>query len=232
MKVLEPLQRPFYAVIRPLVGWLLKSGVHPNTITTFGAALVIASGAAYGIGDFRYGGLLLLLSGLVDTLDGQVAREGRKTSAFGAFYDSTLDRVGDGASFIGIGAWLLWAPDVQWRFQAVVLAMVTILLSLLVSYTRARAEGLGIDCKVGIAQRAERIVGLGLLTLVFGPGPRGLVVTGVMALLSLLSFITVIQRFHHVYRTTRHRAPDDLPVVKPTSRGDARRALDPVAKRT
>ena len=115
--------------------------------------------------------LLLLLSGVVDTLDGQVARGGAMVTKFGAFYDSTLDRVGDGATFIGIGAFLLIAPDVAFRIPAVIVCMVAILSSLLVSYARARAEGLGLDCKVGIAQRAERILGLGVASVLVGAGP-------------------------------------------------------------
>ena len=93
---------------------------------------------------------------------------------FGAFYDSTLDRVGDGATFIGIGAFLLTAPGRGLPDPAVILCMVAILGSLLVSYARARAEGLGLDCKVGIAQRAERILRLGLASLLVGAGPHAL----------------------------------------------------------
>ncbi|MBK7596558.1 MAG: CDP-alcohol phosphatidyltransferase family protein [Gemmatimonadetes bacterium] len=121
--------------------------------------MILASAVAFGAGAIRWGGLLLLISGMIDTLDGQVARLGGQESRFGAFYDSTLDRVGDGASFIGIAAYLMRAPDVRWRDGAVVLCMVGIVAALLVSYMRARAEGLGLECKVGTAQRAERILG-------------------------------------------------------------------------
>jgi CDP-diacylglycerol--glycerol-3-phosphate 3-phosphatidyltransferase len=143
---------------------------------------------------------------------------------FGAFYDSTLDRVGDGATFIGIGAFLLTAPDVAYRTPAVIACMVAILSSLLVSYARARAEGLGLDCKVGIAQRAERILGLGVASLVAGAGPRALLLEGLVALLAVASIITVIQRFVYV-----HRAANG--VEEPRSRPLERAAaLDPLAK--
>lgn len=118
---------------------------------------------------------------------------------FGAFYDSTLDRVGDGATFIGIGAFLLTAPDVAYRIPAVILCMVAILGSVLVSYARARAEGLGLDCKVGIAQRAERVLGLGVASVVFGAGPQALLLEAIVALLAIASIITVVQRFLYVY---------------------------------
>ena len=119
------------------------------------------------------------MSGIIDTLDGAVARATAQVTKFGAFYDSTLDRIGDGATFIGIAVCLLTTPpDVAYRVPAIITCMAAIIASLLVSYARARAEGLGIDCKVGIAQRAERIVGLGLASLFVGAGHPGMVLGG------------------------------------------------------
>lgn len=201
-KLLGALERPFYATVRPAVAWLVRLGVRPNTITTIGTAFVLVSAVAYGLGQIRLGGLLLLVSGVVDTLDGQVARTSAQTTKFGAFYDSTVDRIGDGATFIGIGAFLLTAPDVAYRTWAVLACMVAVLASLLVSYARARAEGLGIDCKVGIAQRAERILLVGLASLVIGAGPQALVLEVIVAILALMSAITVVQRFVYVYKVT------------------------------
>ena len=200
MKLLGALEKPFYAAVDPLVAWLIRSGVRPNTITTIGTGLVLVSALAFGLGHIRIGGLLLLLSGVTDTLDGQVARGGAMVTKFGAFYDSTLDRVGDGATFIGIGAFFLTGPDVAYRTSAVIACMVAILSSLLVSYARARAEGLGIDCKVGIAQRAERILLVGVCSLLVGAGTHALLLEGVVALLAVASVITVVQRFVYVYR--------------------------------
>jgi CDP-diacylglycerol--glycerol-3-phosphate 3-phosphatidyltransferase len=200
VKLTSDLEKPFYAAVNPLVDRLIRAGVRPNTITTIGTGLVLVSAIVYATGHIRIGGLLLLLSGVADTLDGQVARGGAMVTRFGAFYDSTLDRVGDGATFIGIGAFLLTAPDVAYRSQAVILCMVAILGSLLVSYARARAEGLGLDCKVGIAQRAERILGLGLASVAFGAGPHALLLEAIVALLAFASLITVVQRFVYVYR--------------------------------
>ena len=200
MKLLGSLEKPFYATVNPLVERLIRAGVRPNTITTVGTGLVLVSAVLYASGHVRMGGALLLLSGIADTLDGQVARGGAMVTRFGAFYDSTLDRVGDGATFIGIGAFLLTAPDVAYRTPAAILCMVAILASVLVSYARARAEGLGLDCKVGIAQRAERILGLGVASLVFGAGPHALLMEAIVALLAIASIITVVQRFVYVYR--------------------------------
>ena len=200
MKLLGALERPYYALVRLPVDALIRAGVRPNTITTIGTGFVLISALAYAFGSLRLGGALLLVSGIVDTLDGQVARGSAQVTRFGAFYDSTLDRVGDGATFIGLGVFFMTAPDVAWRIPAVILCMVAILASLLVSYARARAEGLGIDCKVGIAQRAERILGLGLVSLVFGAALRSQVLLAVVALLAVASIITVVQRFVYVHR--------------------------------
>ncbi len=184
----------------PFVRAFLRLGVTPNTLTTIGALLIALSAVAYGMDHIRSGGALLLASGILDTLDGQVARSSDRATKWGAFYDSTLDRMGDGALFIGIAAYLIYAPGVRAREFAVILCMVGILSALLVSYMRARAEGLGLECRVGIAQRAERILGLGLSTLILGAGPGGLVLTIVVGILTGLSLITVGQRFVYVHR--------------------------------
>lgn len=204
MTKLVPLavEQGFLRATEPLVRWLLRVGVTPNLITTFGALVIVASGLAYGFGAIHLGGWLVLFSGVVDTLDGQVARLGAQTSKFGAFYDSTLDRIGDGVCFIGIATWMLYAPDVRWREPVVILCMVGVLASLVVSYQRARAEGLGLECKVGIAQRAERIVLLGLPTALVGAGPGGVVLTAIVVVLTVLSIITVGQRFAWVHKAS------------------------------
>lgn len=211
------LERGYYSATEPLVRWLVRSGVQPNTITTVGTLLVVVSAVCYGVGSIRLGGAFLLLSGALDTLDGAVARQSGAATDFGAFYDSTLDRVSDGATFIGIATYLLFAPDVAYRNLAIILAMIATLASLVVSYARARAQGLGIDCRVGIAQRTERVVGLGAVSLLVGAGPRAIVLEGIVAILAVASIITVVQRVHFVYRATesawRHRAPEPTPAV-------------------
>lgn len=184
----------------PLVRALLRSGITPNALTTIGAVLIGLSAVAYGLGHMHWGGILLLGSGLIDTLDGSVARLSDNTTKWGAFYDSVLDRAGDGALFIGLASWMIYAPDIQFRELSIVACMVGILTSLLVSYIRARAESLGMDGKVGIAQRAERILGLGFTTIVFGSNWRARPITAVIVILTALSLITVVQRFMHVRR--------------------------------
>jgi len=184
----------------PLVRVLLRTGITPNTITTVGAVLIGLAAVAYGYGHMHWGGGLLLVSGILDTLDGSVARLGHRATKWGAFYDSTLDRIGDGALFIGLGSWMIYAHDIKLRELSIIACMLGILTSLLVSYMRARAESLGMDCKVGIAQRAERILGLGFSTIVFGSSSGAIPITIVIVILTVLSLITVAQRFAHVRR--------------------------------
>jgi CDP-diacylglycerol--glycerol-3-phosphate 3-phosphatidyltransferase len=211
--ITKPVERAFFAVTRPFVDGLIRTGVRPNTITTVGTLLVIASAVAFGLGLVRVGGLLYLVSGIVDTLDGAVARAQSQVTKFGAFFDSTLDRVGDGATFMGIGVFYLLAPtdSVAYRSAAIIISMVAIIASLLVSYARARAEGLGIDCRVGMVQRAERIVILGVPTVLFGAGSDGLLLFWIVSILALTSVITVVQRFVYVYQVTEGAGTPEAP---------------------
>jgi len=200
----------FVALIAPVARALIRGNVNPNTITTLGTLLVIGAGVAFGYGAIRVGGVLLLLSGIFDILDGQVARQGGKMTTFGAFYDSTLDRIGEGAVFTGLIFYFLTGPlPAPLKSPAIAAGLVALVASLLVSYTRARAEALGVECKVGIASRAERILLLGLPALAFGAGPwrPGVLLFWIVAVLALVSAITVIQRVVHVARVARGAPP-------------------------
>ena len=185
----------------PLARVLIRAGVHPNVVTTIGILIVVAAGVAFGFGEIRLGGLLLLVSGVLDIVDGQVARQGGMMTTFGAFYDSTLDRVGESAVFAGLAFYFMQGgvPTAQAPL-AVGIAMTALVASLLVSYTRARAEGLGLECTVGIAARAERILLLGAPALLFGPGPNGALLFWIVVILALATTITVVQRVLHVRR--------------------------------
>ncbi len=195
----KPLQRGLEAALSPIVAWLIDRQTNPNVLTTFGTLVLIGSGVAYGFGVARLGGALLLLSGVFDMLDGKVARGREVVSKFGAFYDSTLDRVGESALYTGIALYFVsgGVPD-RIVLPAVGITITTLACSLMVSYARARAEGLGLECKVGIAQRAERILGLGVPSLFFGAGPSGLLLLGIVTFLALIASYTVIQRIVHV----------------------------------
>ena len=206
----------FVALTGPIARALIRGGVHPNTITTVGTLFVIGSGIAFGVGEIRLGGALLLVSGVFDILDGQVARQGAKITTFGAFYDSTLDRVGEGAVFSGLIFYFLTGPlPAELKIRALGIALLALVASLVVSYTRARAESLGVECKVGIAARAERILLLGLPTILFGAGPGrpAVLLFWIVTVLAIVSAITVVQRVVHVARVARG-APPPSPIPK------------------
>lgn len=200
----RPVQTGFEAMLDPIVERLAVRKVSPNVITSVGTLVLFGAGVAYGAAWVQLGGALLLLSGIMDMLDGRVARRGGGTTKFGAFYDSTLDRIGEGALFTGIAVFFARGGTTPALMTwAVVLTMVALVAGLVVSYARARAEGLGLECKVGIAQRAERVLGLGIPSLFLGAGPNGLILLGVVVVLAALAVITVIQRILHVRRVTR-----------------------------
>src|SRR2546426_9907509 len=137
------------------------------------------------------------------TLFRSVARRADMTTTFGAFYDSTLDRVGESALFSGIAVHFLRGGVPPERLTlAVVACLIALAASLIVSYTRARAEGLGLEAKVGIAQRAERILVLGAPTLFFGAGKHGMLLFWIVIILAASTTITVVQRVIYVARQT------------------------------
>lgn len=179
-------------VTYPIARFLEKMGLHPNTVTILGLVLSAAVGAVIASGYTALGGVLLLFASSVDGLDGALARVSGTKSRFGAFLDSTLDRISEGALFFGLLVWLL--P--QGRYLEAYLVFLTILGSVMVSYTRARAEGVGYACKVGIFSRLERILVLGI----------GLIVGWVQLTLIVMTvfvWITVLQRVLHVFQESQ-----------------------------
>jgi len=204
----KPLQRGLEALLSPIVAWLIARRTNPNVLTTIGTVVLLGSGVAYGYGVARLGGALLLMSGVFDMLDGKVARGREVVSKFGAFYDSTLDRVGESALYTGIALYFVSGGVPEWVvLPAVGITVSALACSLMVSYARARAEGLGLDCRVGIAQRAERILGLGVPSLFFGAGPDGFLLLGIVTFLAMIALITVIQRIAHVHKAATQRLP-------------------------
>lgn len=197
---LKALRRPVYAIIEPVVRWLVRRRVHPNAISVAGFVVTLAGAWLYSQDHVRTAGFCILMGGLLDIFDGRVARVSGLASKFGSFFDSTLDRISEIAMYLGLmtlynnyGAEL---ADL-WMIYVITLALGG---SLMVSYTRAKAEALGFDCSVGLMQRAERIVLLGLGSLVFGLAWSGAVVSGVIVIVALLTNATAVQRMAWVYR--------------------------------
>ncbi len=212
----------FAKALDPLAQLLIRSHVRPNVITTLGTLIVVASAVAFALGRIHWAGFLLLFSGLFDMVDGRVAREGGMTTTFGAFYDSTLDRVGESALFTGIGLYFLRGGVAPERVLPAVLGcFVGLAASLLVSYTRARAEGLGLTVKIGIAQRAERVLLLGAPTLFFGAGSQGVLLFWIVIILALATTVTVVQRVIYVAGVAGDTTARPVPRQRDTLPGHA-----------
>lgn len=225
-----PVRLRFEALLEPIARGFISLRVYPNTLTTVGALVLVVSGVSYGGGWVRWGGVLLLLSGVFDILDGMVARLGARTTRFGAFYDSTLDRVGEVAPYTGIAVYCLQggvSPDRA--VTAVVICMIGLGSAMIVPYARARAEGLGLDGRVGLAQRADRIVLLGIPSVLFGAGPEGWLLLAIVVVLAVMSIVTVLHRIMYVHRQTRGDAPAPLP--DPAGKGKSARQKTADARR-
>lgn len=206
------LRNPFVeqkvlGLLDPVTNWLVRAGVHPNALTTAGFVVTCSAGLAFHWGNVPLAGALVLFGGVFDVFDGRVARTSGLASVFGSFYDSTLDRVSEVVVFLGIlslyNDYRVELGDVG-MIYTVMLAMAG---SLMVSYTRARAEGLGIDCKVGVMQRPERIILIGISALFFGTLWEGLVLKAVLVAMAVLTNFTAFQRIVWVYRHTRKLPP-------------------------
>ena len=208
---LEILRGPVYRIIGPLVSWLIRNGVHPNALTTAGFAVTLAAGLFFHQDHVRTAGLFVLLGGFFDLLDGRVARESGLASKFGSFYDSTLDRISEIVVYLGLASlYNNIRPDLE-DVAMVYVVMLAMGGSLMVSYTRARAQGLGLDCKVGLMQRPERVVLLGVASMFFGLDFNGLFLDLVIILVAVLTNITAIHRIVWVHRHGAGIPLDDGP---------------------
>lgn len=188
-------------VVRPLA----SSGVSPNTVTVLGFLFNLLTAAVLATGSLTVGGILLLLSGLFDMLDGALARVSERQSTFGAFLDSLLDRYSEAAVLLA----LIFVFTTRHATGTVVLVYAVAIGSLLISYARARAEGLGLDCKVGIAPRPERVIILGLGLLL-----NGTATIAALLILAALTHVTAMQRLYHVWRQTHPREPHPGPATR------------------
>lgn len=170
----DQLQKGIYVVINPVVRAFLKIGLTPNAVTTIGfllnvgvAIIFIIGGEEGNRGDLSYvgwAGALVLFAGVFDMLDGQVARLGKMSSTFGALYDSVLDRYSELLMFLGICYYLV----AHHYFLSSLFSFLSLVGSMMVSYTRARSEGLGIQNKGGLMQRPERVILVGVSALACG----------------------------------------------------------------
>ena len=178
----------------PIVGILSRSRIKPNALTFINLALNIVAAYVIASSHFILGGVLVLASGLFDLLDGALARLTGQTTSFGAILDSTVDRISEAAILCGL---LIWYIPKEAKIE-IVLIFAVLIGSFLISYIRARAEGLGLQCQVGLFTRAERVIVLSI----------GLLINQVfiaLCVLAVFSYITVVQRLLYLWKQTKFK---------------------------
>ncbi len=181
----EKTKNFFRNLLNPLIDFIIFLKISPNFLTLFGMLLSIFAGFLYFKGSFIYGGIVLLLGSLYDTFDGMVARKSQKVTIFGAFLDSTIDRFNE--FFVLSGMILFFYSKEDILYSTIVLS--SMFFSIMVSYTRARAEGLGIECKNGLMGRVERMIYIIIISFL----PLN-IFKYMIILFTFLTFLTVIQR--------------------------------------
>lgn len=206
----------YLRLIEPVAALLIRHNVSPNAITTFGTICTLVGAGLYAGGHIMTAGWVIGMTALFDVLDGTVARRTGKSTVFGAFYDSTLDRIADGGVMAGLTIFYATSP-VHHNIYMVVVCLLGIIGTFLISYTRARAESLGIDAKVGLMQRPERVVLLSAPQALFGLFWSGWVLMGIVVLLCVTAWITAVQRIAFVYHATLAKDAVHLRVIGDTT---------------
>lgn len=202
----ERAKKEFIAILEPIIGFFVSLRIKPNWLTTAGFVFGLGSGFLFGVGHFLWGGLAALASGLCDAIDGTLARRSQRVTTFGKFYDSFLDRYSELAMFIGLSYY--YAGSEMWRL--VILTDLALVGSLMVSYARARAEGLGLECRVGLMERAERLIIIIVGAILTGIFARHWIFEVVLWILAVLANFTAVQRMLHVRRLARPEGSGDV----------------------
>lgn len=207
MNYRDYLQKIIYQIINPLIKGMIKIGITPNIVTTIGLLLNIVAAAMFVKAAMTtsehcahqligWGGGVILFAGLFDMMDGRLARMGNMSSVFGAMWDSTLDRYSE---LITLGGICLMFVKGDWFWISVV-TFAAMIGSVMVSYVRARAEGLGIECKVGFMQRPERVVVTAVTAIISSATGNLWWLAGGMILIAVLANITAFWRILHCYK--------------------------------
>jgi len=178
-------------MVTPLINRFTKWGLSPNSFTLAGVIISCLAAVVFIMGYLRLGGILILLGGLCDMMDGSLARSAGKATRFGALFDSVLDRYSEFVMFFGVAAHFILTKD----YQTSIVAFFALCGSIMVSYCRARAESLGFDSKLGIMQRPERIVLLGLGAII-----HVLALKVVIWLIAILANFTALQRIRQAHK--------------------------------
>ena len=214
------VEKTIYRALKPLVRIAAHSGINPNTISTTGFIFNLAAAAMIFYGQFVVAGLFIWIAGILDMLDGKVARYTRQVSVYGAVYDATLDRISEIAIYTGFGAYFV----VHGRYLTALVVVIATGGSFLISYVRARAESFDIPCGVGVLCKGVRValIGLGLILNFLGPllhKPSQLLlalvhlphkfppmpITIVLLAMAILAPITVAQRLLYIKSIEQYR---------------------------
>ncbi|HAD81779.1 TPA: CDP-alcohol phosphatidyltransferase family protein [Candidatus Edwardsbacteria bacterium] len=193
------LKTGFVNLFNPVINFFIWTRVKPNWLTTAGFLFGLGSGLLFATGHFFWGGLVALLSAICDAIDGSLARLSGNVTKFGMFYDSVLDRYSELAMFIGLS--FFYSTKAMW-LQAL-LTDLALVGSLMVSYTRARAEGLGEDCKVGIMERPERIAVIITASVFTGIFDQHWIFEIALWVLAVFTNVTALQRILHIRQKTK-----------------------------
>src|SRR5689334_22381585 len=193
----------FGAIIDRIVRWLALSKIHPNVLTFLGLVINVGATWLFAAGSFRWAGVVVIGAGLFDMVDGRVARATDRVTKFGGFFDSVIDRYSDLALFMGL---LVYYASIN-RFPYIILTAIAMTGSVMVSYTRARAENSIPKCKVGFLERPERIVLIIIGALFLRMAP-------VLWVIAVLSNLTVIHRMIYTYREAKALEDAQLRAVK------------------
>ena len=197
-KLPEVRKAAAYHFTQPVVRLLARTPITPSALTWFGFLLTVGAAALITQGYLLAAGVVVLIAGFFDILDGALARHTNQTTQFGAILDSTLDRLSEGVLLLGILAFYAREPSTV----GILLAGAALLGSPLVSYVRARGEALGLECQVGLFTRPERVVVL-VLGLLLSQIDYALIIA--LAIIVAFSFITIGQRLVHLWRQTKNR---------------------------
>lgn len=198
------IQKIIYVIINPLINGMIRVGITPNFITTMGFVLNIVAAACFVYGGIHeedsmcmlvWGGGIILFAGIFDMMDGRLARVGNMSSTFGALWDSTLDRYSELVTLFGI---TFFFGKAGWMWSEII-TFAAMIGSVMVSYVRARAEGLNIECKVGLMQRPERVVVTAVGAILAGALDNLWILFGAMLLIAVLANITAFWRVAHCY---------------------------------
>lgn len=196
----------YLRIILPLTDFVKSLNINPNTLTTLGTILTVVGAIFFALSYLRLGGLFIVLGAICDTMDGRIAKDSNKRTKFGALYDSVMDRYSEFIMFFGIAVHFV-RNDSYWTSVAIFAAVGG---SVMVSYVRARAEGLGFDCNVGMMQRPERIAYISVGSIIGDlPIINELFLMLAIWVIAILSNVTAIQRLIHVYKTSKKMLEDN-----------------------